>query len=124
MDRKPRVRAVRGATTVTADDAGEILAATAELLTALARENGVDGTSLISAIFTVTPDLRAAFPATAARQLGWTDLPVLCATEIPVPGALERCIRVLLHIEFDADVVPRHVYLRRATTLRPDLAYE
>lgn len=119
-----RLRALRGATTVDANDAEAILAATAELLEALARENRVASGHLVSAVFTVTPDLDAAFPATAARRLGWAELPMLCATEIPVPGALARCIRVLLHAELDADALPRHVYRRGATGLRPDLAYE
>lgn len=123
MDER-RVRALRGATTVEANDAAAILAATAELLTALARENALAPEHLVSATFTVTPDLDAAFPATAARRLGWTDLPMLCATEIAVPGALVRCVRVLLHVELPRGAVPRHVYLRGATSLRPDLAYE
>jgi chorismate mutase len=118
------VRAIRGATTVDTDHADAVVQATAELLTALAHENQLSAESMISAVFTVTPDITSAFPATAARQLGWTDLALMCATEIPVPGALSHCIRVLIHAELDAGVPPRHVYLRRATTLRPDLRYE
>lgn len=119
-----RVRALRGATTVEANEAEAILEATAELLRALATENRLAPAHLVSGTFTVTPDLTAAFPATAARQLGWRELPMLCATEIPVPGALARCIRVLLHVELPDEALPRHVYLRGATGLRPDLAYE
>lgn len=85
--------------------------------------NELEPANILSAIFTVTPDLRSAFPAHAARELGWTDVALLCTMEIPVPGALERCIRVLLHVETD---VPRsrlrHVYLRGARQLRPDWA--
>lgn len=117
------MRALRGATTVEANDAEAILAATAELLSALAQENRVGSADLVSAVFTVTTDLDAAFPAAAARRLGW-DLAMLCATEIPVPGALAHCIRVLLHAELPEGARPRHVYLRGATGLRPDLAYE
>jgi chorismate mutase len=118
------MRALRGATTVEANDADAILAATEELLSALARENRLVASDLVSALFTVTPDLDATFPARAARRLGWSDLPMLCATEIAVPGAVVRCIRVLLHVEQPPDVASRHVYLRGATGLRPDLAYE
>lgn len=85
--------------------------------------NELEPANILSAIFTVTPDLRSAFPAHAARELGWTDVALLCTMEIPVPGALERCIRVLLHVETR---LPRsrlrHVYLRGARHLRPDWA--
>jgi chorismate mutase len=116
------VRAVRGATTVAADEPALIRAATIELLDAVLLANHVPAARLISAIFTVTPDLCSEFPARAARDLGWHDVPLLCAQEIDVPGALPRCIRVLLHV---ACARPRsrirHVYLRDAATLRPDL---
>lgn len=119
-----RFRALRGATTAEANTAAAIHEAAAALLAAVVSENALAADDLVSAIFTVTPDLDAAFPATAARQLGFADLPVLCATEIPVPGAVQRCIRVLLHAELAAEAVPRHVYLRGARALRPDLTYE
>ena len=101
-----------------------IAAATRELLEHLMTENALSAHEIVSATFTVTPDLRAAFPARAARDLGWREVPLLCATEIAVPGALPRCIRVLLHVE---PGIPRtgirHVYLRDARTLRPELGY-
>ena len=117
-----RIRAVRGATTVSHDAAAEIRDATRDLLAEIVRHNGLSPPDIISALFTVTPDLTAEFPARAARELGWADVPLLCTMEIPVPGALPRCIRVLLHVEStrerDAMV---HVYLREARALRPDL---
>ena len=116
------MRALRGATTVDRDDAGEIGAATRELLEAIVERNALDDGDIVSAFFTVTPDLTSDFPARAARELGWSDVPLLCTVEIPVAHALTRCIRVLLHVETDrprADM--RHVYLRGARALRPDL---
>jgi chorismate mutase len=117
------LRAVRGATTVDADEPSQIRAATAELLQQLVAQNGLTPSDVISAIFTLTPDLRSDFPAHAARELGWHDVPLLCTMEIPVPGALTRCIRVLLHVETTRDrAAIRHVYLREARALRPDWA--
>jgi chorismate mutase len=116
------MRALRGATTADANTAAAILEATAELLTALRDDNGLLPAQLVSAVFTVTPDLDAAFPAAAGRQLGWDDLPALCATEIAVPGAPAHCVRVLLHVELAEGTRPRHVYQRGATSLRPDRA--
>lgn len=117
------VRAVRGATTVDADEPRAVWAATRELLETMLERNALTLDDLISAIFTVTPDLTSTFPARVARQMGWDDVPLLCAIEIPVPGALPRCIRVLLHATSDR---PRaaiaHAYLRGAVVLRPDLA--
>ena len=117
------VRAIRGATTVTADEPGLVLDATREMLQAMLERNAVEDEDLISAVFTVTADLTTAFPARAARELGWVDVPLLCAVEIPVPDALPRCVRVLLHVH---SARPRaaiaHVYLRGAAALRPDLA--
>ena len=118
-----RVRAVRGATTVDRDDPERMYEATRELLCAILDRNGLSAADIVSAIFTVTPDLNCAFPARAARDLGWTEVPMLCATEIAVPDSPSRCVRVLLHVE-RPDLAPRplHVYLRGAATLRPDLA--
>ena len=117
-----RVRALRGATTVERDDPASIDAATRELLTELMSANRLAPDAIISVIFTLTDDLRSEFPARTARDLGWTDVPLLCTMEIPVPGSLARCIRVLLHIETDAPRSSmRHVYLREARSLRPDL---
>ncbi|MGI6380272.1 MAG: chorismate mutase [Anaerolineae bacterium] len=116
-------RGIRGATTVSRNDREEILAATRELLLSLQTANGFAKERLAAAWFTVTPDLDAAFPAAAARDLGWDQVPLLDAQEIPVPGALPRCIRVLLLWNTD---VPQssvqHIYLRQAVALRPDLA--
>lgn len=120
-----RARAIRGATTVESDTPEQIRRATRELLETIVARNGITSADVISAIFTVTHDLTSEFPAHAARELGWLDVPLLCTLEIPVPGSLAKCIRVLLHVESH---VPRtgirHVYLHDARTLRPDLATE
>jgi len=116
-----RLRALRGATTVDENDAEAILAATDELLRALIDRNSLDGEEMVSCIFTCTDDLDAEFPAVAARRLGLSGLPLLCAREIDVPGALPRVIRVLLHTYADPDSEARHVYLRGAVNLRADL---
>jgi chorismate mutase len=83
--------------------------------------NGVTSESVVSAFFTVTPDLVSEFPARAARDLGWNDVAMLCSTEIPVPGAIGRVIRVLLHVEMPLNSSLKHVYLNGAEELRPDL---
>lgn len=114
-------RAIRGATTVAADDPALIDEAAGQLLQALAKANALSPDDIISAILTATPDLTSTFPAAAARRLGWDHVPLLCAAEIAVPGALPRCIRVLLHVSMDPVRRPRAVYLREAATLRPDL---
>ncbi|GAC1400014.1 MAG: chorismate mutase [Vulcanimicrobiaceae bacterium] len=118
------VRGVRGATTVDRDDAEAILAATEDLVREIVAANGIDANDVASALFTVTPDLRAEFPAAAARRMGWTMVPLLNFTEIGVPGRLEKCIRILVHVntsKTQAEMV--HVYLREAVSLRPDLAH-
>lgn len=117
------VRAVRGATQVDADDRDQILAATTELVTEVMSRNGLTTDDVISVVFTATPDLTAEFPALAARKLGFHDVPLLCASEIAVPHALPRVIRLMAHIETDrprSDV--QHVYLRGAVALRLDIA--
>ncbi|MGD8464265.1 MAG: chorismate mutase [Anaerolineae bacterium] len=118
-------RGIRGATTVEANTAHSIIEATKELLLSIVEQNGVKPSQLSSAIFTVTPDLNAAFPARAARELGWQYVPLLDAQEMPVPDSLAHCVRVLLHwnTETAQDKI-RHVYLRGAAVLRPDLATE
>jgi len=118
------LRGIRGATTVERNEASEILAATRELLQLMAEENGLDLDDIASAIFTVTPDLNAAFPAEAARELpGWQSVPLFCATEINVPGSLKKCIRVLLHVNTERSQQEiKHIYLRNARQLRPDLS--
>ena len=122
--RNRRLHAIRGAITVATDEAGELLGATRELLTAIIDRNTLVADDVVSAIFTLTPDLASEFPALAARELGWRDAALLCTMEIPVPGSLARTIRVLVHVEFES---PRssveHVYLRDAIVLRPDLAH-
>lgn len=117
------VRGVRGATSVSDDVPEQILAATRELLEELLRLNGIqDFDEIVSAIFTTTPDLTSTFPAEAARALGMTQVPLLCASEIAVPKSLPKCIRVLLHLNTSkspSEIV--HVYLREAKRLRPDV---
>jgi chorismate mutase len=120
-----KMRAVRGATTVERDDAALVVSATRELLAALVERNAIADDQVISAIFTVTPDITSEFPARAARDLGWVEVPLLCAMEIPTTRGLTHCIRVLLHIETELPrSALRHVYLRRAKELRPDLSDE
>jgi chorismate mutase len=109
--------------TVTHDDPTAIYQATIELLTEIVARNALVTDDIISVIFTVTPDLTSAFPALGARQLGWLDVPLLCTMEIPVPGALGRCIRALLYVESArARAAIQHVYLGAAEVLRPDLS--
>jgi len=118
------VRGIRGATVAERDQAEEILRATHELLLALLACNpALRSQDITSAIFTVTEDLSNAYPAQAARELGWHQVPMLCTREIPVPGGMARCIRVLLHwnTELPQDAI-QHVYLRQAKELRPDLS--
>ncbi len=115
------VRGVRGATTVTANERGAIVAATRELLEIVVRVNGILPGDVASVWFTSTPDLDAEFPAFAARQVGWTEVPLICAREIPVSGALGRCVRILVHWNTDrAQAEVRHVFLHGARALRPE----
>lgn len=121
----PTVRAIRGATVATADQPDAIAEAITELLAAMRHENMLRHDEVISAIFTVTPDLVSAFPAEAARLAGWQHVPLICTTEIAVPDGLPRCMRVMLHVERRWNGTPaRHVYLREAVRLRPDLTRE
>lgn len=119
------MRGVRGATVCGSDTAGEILTASRELLEKILQANPTMlCEDLASVIFTVTPDLTAVHPAKAARQMGWDQTPLMCAQEIPVPGSLPRCIRVLIHwntMLSQEKIV--HVYLREAAALRPDLTH-
>jgi chorismate mutase len=116
-----KLRALRGAITVEANEADAILSATEELVHAVMERNGLDAGQLVSCIFTCTNDLDAEFPAVAARNLGLSAVPLLCAKEIDVPGALPRVIRLLLHCYADPATPPQHVYLREAESLRRDL---
>lgn len=113
--------AIRGAVQVDRDDAESIASAVSELCAAIDAANDLMPDEIVSAIFTLTPDLVSAFPAATARKRGWGDVPMICAQEIPVPGALPRCCRVLLHVNRDG-ASPKHVYLGGAAALRPDLA--
>jgi chorismate mutase len=117
------VRGLRGAINCEENTPASILSATRELLQEIIRANGLtDFEEIVSAIFTTSPDLNAAFPAEAARELGMHQVPLLCGTEIAVPGGMPRCIRILLHVNTEKrqpDMV--HVYLRDAKRLRPDV---
>jgi chorismate mutase len=116
-----RLIALRGANTVAANEAEAILHATEELMGELLERNRLDADSIVSCIFTLTEDLDAEFPAVAARRMGLSRVPLLCAREIPVPGSLPRVIRVLMHCYPPADHEPQHVYLGAARKLRLDL---
>jgi chorismate mutase len=117
------VRAVRGAVQVESDDRAEILEATTELVTEVMARNELSTDDVISVLFTATTDLTAEFPALAARKLGFQEVPLLCASEISVPGAMPRVVRLMMHIETDKSRSQvQHVYLRGAAALRLDIA--
>ncbi|MET9339964.1 chorismate mutase [Nonomuraea sp. NPDC003804] len=117
------VRAIRGAIQVEANDRDAIISGTTELVSAVMERNQLTTDDVISVLFTATPDLTAEFPALAARKLGFHEVPLICCTEIGVPGALPRVVRLMAHVQSDR---PRreiqHVYLRGATVLRQDIA--
>ena len=119
-----QTRGIRGAITVTADTKEEILSATRELLQAILAQNAeLDKEDIASAFFTTTQDVAAEFPPAAARMLGWNAVPMLCTQEIPVPGSLPMTIRVLIHWNTDKSQSEiKHIYLREAKKLRPDIA--
>lgn len=118
----PVCRGVRGATTVASDTRDEILTATRQLLALMIRRNEIESVDVGSVIFTVTHDITAEFPALAARQLGWIEVPLLCGYEVSVPGSLPRCIRILIHWNTTKSQHEiSHTYMRDATVLRPDL---
>lgn len=115
-------RGVRGATTTDSNSPEDILTATRQLLALMIRQNDIDPEDVASAIFTVTKDLDGEFPALAARQLGWMNVALMCSYEISVPGSLQKCVRVLLHwntTKTNHEI--QHVYLKDASSLRPDL---
>jgi chorismate mutase len=117
------VRAIRGATQVAANRVELILEATSELVTELMSRNGLLVDDVISVLFTATPDLNAEFPAVAARKVGFEGVPLLCATEIDVPAAMPRVIRLMMHVNLDRESAGvQHVYLRGAAALRRDIA--
>jgi chorismate mutase len=116
-------RGVRGATTADGNTRDDILTATRQLLALMIRINGIEPEQVASAVFSLTRDLDAEFPALAARQLGWLDVPLLCTYEVDVPGSLRRCVRVLIHWNTDKPQHEiRHVYVKDAERLRPDLS--
>ena len=116
-------RGVRGATTVERNGREEILAATRELLALMIRQNGIEAADVASALFSTTHDLDAEFPALAARQLGWLEVPLLCSNEMSVAGSLPLCIRIMVNWNTDkAQSDLHHVYVREAVRLRPDLS--
>ena len=118
-----RVRGVRGATQIDRDDASLMQVAVVELMQEIMRANSLVPTDLISVIFTVTSDINSDFPAASARAMGLGDVPLLCSTEIPVPGSLPRTIRVLVHCETERTQKQiAHIYLRGTSVLRKDLA--
>lgn len=113
------LRGIRGATSVESNTKAEIIEATKELLSRMVEENGLKVEAVASALFSSTEGLDAEFPAAAAREIGWNDTPLLCMREIAVPGSLNNCVRVLLHVNTDkAQNEMKHVYLREAVNLR------
>lgn len=117
------IRGIRGATTISTDAKADVLSATRELLDAILKSNPeLKTVDIASVIFTTTEDIASAYPALAARQMGWDLVPMMCACEIPVTGSLPRCIRVLIHWNTEKEQSAiKHVYLRDAVKLRPDL---
>jgi chorismate mutase len=112
-------RGIRGATTVGNNDRSDIIEATKELLREIVTANQLDIADIASVIFSTTLDLNAEFPAVAAREIGWSDTPLLCSNEIDVPGSLAKCIRVLLHINsHKSQSEIKHIYLKNAVNLR------
>ncbi|MDQ2683928.1 MAG: chorismate mutase [Chloroflexota bacterium] len=117
-------RGIRGATTAIANTAEDILEATDELMRTVIELNELDPANVASVIFTTTPDLTATFPALAARDIGWTEVPLMCAHEMAVPGSLQSCVRVMIHVNTNKSAAEiRHVYLKGARVLRPEWAY-
>lgn len=117
-----RVRALRGAITLDSDARDQVIERTARLIQAMLERNAVSKSDLISIVFTATDDIRSEFPAAAAREIGISDIPLLCARELDVDGAVGRCIRVLMHLYTEKDPATlRHVYLEGAVPLRTDL---
>jgi chorismate mutase len=117
-------RGIRGATTAIANTAEDILEATDELMRIVIKLNDLEPANVSSVIFTTTPDLTATFPALAARDIGWTEVPLMCAHEMAVPGSLQKCVRVMIHVNTTRTANQiKHVYLKGARELRPEWAY-
>ncbi|BCS81222.1 chorismate mutase [Anaerocellum diazotrophicum] len=117
------VFAIRGATTVERDSKDEIISCTQELLNEIIFRNNLKKEEIVFILFTMTKDLKSAFPAYAARLMGFVDIPLICAQELDIEGALNRCIRLLMLIQRDNGFTPKHVYLKEAAKLREDLAF-
>jgi chorismate mutase len=117
---RSRVRALRGATTVDEDTVEQVTGRTQALLAAMVSRNAVDHAKVISVLFTATDDIHSMFPATAARAVGFGDVPLLCARELDINGAQPRCIRVMMHLETSNEEL-HHIYLEGARGLRDDL---
>src|SRR5882672_9413615 len=118
-------RGIRGATTVERNDRDEILASTTALLQLMIERNNLRSEDIASAIFTLTDDLDAEFPALAARKMGWTETALMCMREIPVPSSLPKCIRVLLHVNTTRSTAEmQHIYTRGAISLRPNFGVD
>jgi len=116
------VRALRGATTCEADTPEEIAAATQELILLMLERNELEHDDVISVLFTTSTDLTSTFPATTAREIGFGDVPLICASEIAVPGAMAHCIRIMMHVYTTRSREEiHHIYLRNAQSLRDDL---
>lgn len=116
------VRSIRGAITVSENTTNAILEGTTELLNEIISKNELEIDSIISAVFSVTNDLNATFPAIAARNIGWKDISLMCTKEIDVPNSLEKCVRVLIHFNTEkTNNEIKHVYLKGAKVLRPDI---
>ena len=117
------VRGIRGAIDVARNSKKEILSRTGELLRALVRANRIRAGDVAAAIFSLTPDLDAEFPAIAARRMGWTDVPLMCAAELDIPKGMKRVVRILLLVNTNAPPKSiKHQYLGKTPALRPDLA--
>jgi chorismate mutase len=117
-------RGIRGATTAIANTAEDILEVTDELMRTVIALNEIDPANVASVIFTTTPDLTATFPALAARDIGWTEVPLMCAHEMAVPGSLQKCVRVMIHLNTTRSAAEiRHVYLKGARELRPEWGF-
>ena len=120
-----KVRGIRGAITVTEDTEEAIITATTELLNEIIAANGLEEDNVASVTFSLTPDLNSAFPAVAARELGWDNVALFCCQELAINDALDRCIRILIHYNTDKKLAElNHIYLKDAKKLRPDLAEE
>jgi chorismate mutase len=119
---EPRVRALRGATTLEVDERDHLIERTQEVMSALFARNGLTEDDLISIVFTATSDIHSAFPAEAARDAGFTHVPLMCARELEIDGGIPRCVRLLIHAYTDRPATDlRHVYLHEARQLRTDL---